>query len=104
MFDFFAKLMSLFSCCVFYVVLWCCVIVCLLLLFRLPPVALLRAHARAGGATIQGKLNTWPYKYVGLVVTFWLSRYIGCFTRDIHDFMVCSCSATIEETTITCCD
>ena len=36
------------------------------------------------------------YEYVYQVVTFWLGRNIGCFTRDIHDFMTCSCSATMR--------
>ena len=27
---------------------------------------------------------------------FWLSRNIGCFPRDTHDVIACSCSATIE--------
>ena len=35
---------------------------------------------------------------VGRVVPKWLSRNIGCFTRDIHDFLTCSCSTTFEDT------
>ena len=37
------------------------------------------------------------------VVTFVFSRNMGCFTRDIHDLLACSCSATIE-TPSNCCD
>ena len=28
--------------------------------------------------------------------TCWLSLNMGCFKRDVHDFMTCSCSATIK--------
>ena len=37
------------------------------------------------------------YEHVGSVVTFGFNRNIGCASRDIHDFLVCSCSATIEQ-------
>ena len=35
------------------------------------------------------------HSYVGQVVTFWLSRNMGCFTRDIHACLTCSWSAAI---------
>ena len=38
------------------------------------------------------------YIYVCQIVTFGPSCNIGCFTRGIHDFLTCSCSATIEHT------
>ena len=34
-------------------------------------------------------------KYVGSSRNIWARRNIGCFTRDIHEFMTRSCSATI---------
>ena len=42
-------------------------------------------------------IHIYIYIYVGSVVTFWLSRKIVCFTRDIHDFMMRSCSAAIVQ-------
>ena len=35
------------------------------------------------------------YIHIFIHTCIWFSRNIGCFTRDIHNFMTCSCSATI---------
>ena len=52
-------------------------------------------HSAPMFETRKRKYEESAHKYAGQVVTFWLSRNIGHFTRDIHDCLVYSCSATV---------
>ena len=47
--------------------------------------------------TAQTNVKVLARKYVGYIVTCWLRRNIGGFTRDSNDCLARSCSATIEK-------